>query len=222
VVWEDGRGDPTSYPMTCRFILFWKVKLAMGRDLDTLFAAIDQAFEAVRQEHPEAIACGKGCADCCHAVFDVSLVEAVNLLVHFQKLDHTMREQITVAAQEARQGWEQIMESRLDPAVARSRCPLLNAQGQCLCYEARPVNCRTYGIPTVIDGKGHVCGLSGFEPGKSYPTVNLASLQRILHDLSVRLAGEEDGARRWPIASVIVEHSAFSAFVGGPTAAGKK
>lgn len=191
--------------------VFGKVGLAMRHELDKLFAAIDQAFEAVRKAHPEAIACGKGCADCCHAVFDLSLVEAVNLQAHFQGLDHSVREQIADAAQEARQAWEQIMESRLDPAVARIRCPLL-AEGVCLCYEARPVNCRTYGIPTVIDGKGHVCGLSGFEPGESYPTVNLAALQRILHDLSVQLAGEEEGAKRWPIAAVILAPSAFSAF----------
>ena len=190
----------------------------MGHDLETLFAAIDQAFVAVRQAHPEAIACGKGCADCCHAVFDVSLVEAVNLQAHFQGLDPTVREQIAVAAQEAKQAWEQVMEARLDPAVARIRCPLLDTQGQCLCYEARPVNCRTYGIPTVIDGKGHVCGLSGFEPGISYPTVNLASLQQILHDLSVQLAGEEKGARRWPIAAVILDPAAF----GAEIAAAKK
>lgn len=182
----------------------------MGHDLETLFAAIDQAFEAVRQAHPEAITCGKGCADCCHAVFDVSLVEAVNLLAHFQRLDHAVQEQVAVAAQEAQQAWEQIMGSRLDPAVARIRCPLLDAQDQCLCYAARPINCRTYGIPTVINGKGHVCGLSGFEPGISYPTVNLASLQQRLHDLCVQLAGTENGARRWPIAAVILTPTAFA------------
>ncbi|MFA7346467.1 MAG: YkgJ family cysteine cluster protein [Desulfurivibrionaceae bacterium] len=185
----------------------------MHHELDKLFAAVDQAFEVVRKAHPEAIACGKGCADCCHAVFDVSLVEAVNLQACFQGLDPAAREQITEAAQKGVRDWEQIMESRLDPAVARIRCPLLDEQGACLCYEARPVNCRTYGIPTVIDGKGHVCGLSGFEPGTSYPTVNLASLQRILHDLSVWLAGEELGASRWPIAAVILEPSPFSAFI---------
>ena len=181
----------------------------MSHDLDTLFAAIDQAFEAVRQAHPEAVACGKGCADCCHAVFDVSLVEAVNLQSCFQKLDQALQDQIAVAAQEALQAWERIMEERLDPAVARIRCPLLDVQGQCLCYEARPVNCRTYGVPTVINGKGHVCGLSGFEPGISYPTVNLASLQKVLHDLSVQKAGAEKGARRWPIASVILKPLVF-------------
>lgn len=194
----------------------------MPNDLDTLFVAIDQAFEAVRQAHPEAITCGKGCADCCQAVFDVSLVEAVNLQAHVQRLDQTVREAITVAAQGARQAWEQVMASGLDPAVARIRCPLLDGQGHCLCYEARPVNCRTYGIPTVIDGKGHVCGFSGFEPGKSYPTVNLASLQRILYDLSTHMAGEERGANRWPIATVILEPSLFSACADSLIPPGKK
>ncbi len=194
----------------------------MLNDLDTLFVAIDQAFAAVRQAHPEAITCGKGCADCCQAVFDVSLVEAVNLQAHVQRLDPAVREEIGVAAQEARQAWERIMAAGLDPAVARIRCPLLDGQGLCLCYEARPVNCRTYGIPTVIDGKGHVCGFSGFEPGKTYPTVNLASLQQILHNLSVQVAGEEKGARRWPIASVILEPSVFSAFAESLLVTGKK
>jgi len=178
----------------------------MGHDLNKIFAAVDQAFETVRQAHPEAITCGKGCADCCHAVFDVSFVEAVNLQAHFQRLDPALQEEIARAAQVAGQAWEEIiMASRLDPAVARIRCPLLGDQGLCLCYEARPVNCRTYGIPTVIKGKGHVCGLSGFEPGRSYPTVNLAALQEMLLDLSLRLAGEAKGAKRWPIASVILD-----------------
>lgn len=194
----------------------------MLNDLDTLFVAIDQAFAAVCQAHPEAITCGKGCADCCQAVFDVSLVEAVNLQAHVQRLDPAVREEIGVAAQEARQAWERIMDAGLDPAVARIRCPLLDGQGLCLCYEARPVNCRTYGIPTVIDGKGHVCGFSRFEPGKTYPTVNLASLQQRLHNLSVHMAGEENGAIRWPIASVILEPSLFSAFADGLIDAGKK
>ena len=47
--------------------------------------------------------------------------------------------------------------------------------------------------------------ISGFEPGRSYPTVNLAALQEMLLDLSLRLAGEAKGAKRWPIASVILD-----------------
>lgn len=194
----------------------------MGHDLNKLFAAVDQAFEAVRQDHPEEIACGRGCADCCHAVFDVSLIEAVNLQAHFQRLAPAVREQIAGAAAEASRAWEQSMASHIEPALARIRCPLLDGQGLCLCYEARPVNCRTYGIPTVIEGKGHVCGFSGFEPGKSYPTVNLASLQRVLYDLSIQLAGQEKGARRWPIASVILAPSICSVFADSVIGAGEK
>lgn len=194
----------------------------MHNELDELFAAIDQAFKAVSQAHPEAVSCGRGCSDCCHAVFDVSLVEAVNLRAHFQRLASPVQEQIVVAAREARQGWEQIMASHQNPAVARIRCPLLDGEGLCRCYDARPVNCRTYGVPTVIDGKGHVCGLSGFEPGRSYPTINLAALQERLHDLSVRLAGTKQGALRWPIASVILDPAAFSAFADGPTGPERK
>lgn len=207
------------------FVFLWafqKVRLAMLQELNQLFAAVDQAFAAVRQAHPGAITCDKGCADCCHAVFDLSFVEAVNLRIHFQGLAPALRARIAGAAQEAGQAWERIMASRLDPAVARIRCPLLDDQGTCRCYAARPVNCRTYGIPTVIEGKGHVCGLSGFEPGTSYPTVNLAALQRRLHDLSLQLAGEEKGARRWPIAAVILSPSLFSAFTDRLAAAGKE
>jgi Fe-S-cluster containining protein len=194
----------------------------MDQALDKLFAAVDQAFKAVCQAHPEAISCEKGCADCCQAVFDVSFVEAVNLRAQFQRLPPSVQSQIEGAAPEARKAWERSMGAGLDPAVARIRCPLLDGQGFCLCYEARPVNCRTYGIPTVIDGKGHVCGLSGFEPGKSYPTVNLASLQQMLLDLSRQLAGAADGARRYPIASVILDPSPFSAFVDGVLGTGEE
>ncbi|MDG4474769.1 YkgJ family cysteine cluster protein [Thiovibrio frasassiensis] len=194
----------------------------MHNDLHTLFAAIDQAFKTVSQVHPEAINCQKGCADCCQAVFDVSLVEAANLLAQVQQQAPGVQERIVGAAREARQGWEQMIASHLDPGMARIRCPLLDDAGCCLCYEARPVNCRTYGIPTEIDGKGHVCGLSRFEPGKSYPTVKLAPLQRILRDLSVHLAGEEMGAGRWPIAAVILEQQVFKVFVASFTPAAEK
>lgn len=191
-------------------------------ELHSLFDAIEKAFASVRKAHPEAVACGKGCSDCCHAVFDVSLAEAVNLQACFQQLGPGVRRQISEAAHEAHQAWNQAMDSRFDSSLVRIRCPLLDEQGICLCYEARPVNCRTYGIPTVIDGKGHVCGFSGFEPGKTYPTVNLASLQRILHDLSVRLAGEEKGRKRWPITAVILESPEFRDLVASLQAAGGK
>jgi len=69
-------------------------------------------------------------------------------------------------------------------AAERVRCPLLNEENKCDLYAYRPVTCRLYGIPTAIGGRGHTCGLSGFQEGVSYPTVNLDSVHAKLRELS--------------------------------------
>jgi len=68
------------------------------------------------------------------------------------------------------------------------------------------VNCRTYGVPTEIDGKGQVCGLSRFQTGKTYPTVKLNQIQQVLLDLSRDVSTEMAG-RRWPVASILLADS---------------
>ena len=50
-----------------------------------------------------------------------------------------------------------------------------------------------------------VLGFSGFEKGVDYPTVNLEQVQNGLLEMSSKLAGEEDGRQRWPLASVLLE-----------------
>ncbi len=69
----------------------------------------------------------------------------------------------------------------------RIRCPLLNKDNQCDLYASRPVTCRLYGIPTAIGGRGHTCGLSAFNTGESYPTVNLEQVHAKLHELSCEI-----------------------------------
>jgi len=174
-------------------------------ELDDIFAVVDRAFLQVAGNFPDAVRCGKGCVDCCHAVFDLSLVEAVNLRRRILALPHDTLALISEAAEQAMGDWSRLAAEGGDLSIARIRCPLLNSNsGQCLCYEARPVNCRTYGIPIEIEGKAHVCGLSGFIPGTSYPVVRLAAIQTVLHDISVRLAGQAAGHRRFPVAAVIL------------------
>jgi Fe-S-cluster containining protein len=75
-------------------------------------------------------------------------------------------------------------------ARQRIRCPLLDEGEKCGMYEARPITCRLYGIPTVIGGQAHTCGLSQFEEGKQYPTVKLDNIQRRLYEISFELAQE--------------------------------
>jgi hypothetical protein len=42
-----------------------------------IVAAADKVFEQIKKEHPDCVKCKIECSDCCHALFDISLVEAL-------------------------------------------------------------------------------------------------------------------------------------------------
>jgi Fe-S-cluster containining protein len=160
---------------------------------------IDEVFKKVRSEHPDCVKCGLECADCCHALFDLSLVEALyinkkflenidekkeGILEEANRVDrrlHQLKRKAFKAVENGDKTEEQVL---LEMAAERSRCPLLNKQNRCELYAFRPVTCRLYGIPTSIAGQAHTCGLSGFKEGVSYPTVNLDAVNAKLAALS--------------------------------------
>lgn len=160
---------------------------------------IDEVFEKVRSDHPECVKCELECADCCHAIFDLTLVEALyinqkfidtledkktNILEKANRVDrklHQLKRKAFKAVENGEKSEEQVL---LEMAAERSRCPLLNKENCCDLYAFRPVTCRLYGIPTAIGGHGHTCGLSGFKEGTSYPTVNLDAVNAKLSALS--------------------------------------
>ena len=182
-------------------------------DLFQLYAFVDQTVAALREQFSEEIACERGCADCCSAVFDISYVEAVCLAARFRELDQADQEDLWLRAKPALDQWQDLLTRQEDQAVARIRCPLLTEEDVCLFYEVRPINCRTYGVPTVIGGKAHVCGLSRFEKGVTYPTIQLEPLQQSLIQYSQNLCGEEVGQQRFPVATVLLEPDRFIAFL---------
>jgi Fe-S-cluster containining protein len=179
---------------------------------------VDAVFQKVQEEHKECVRCRVGCSDCCHAIFDLSLIEALYIKAQFDKaFKDSARAVVIERANEAdravyrlkRQAFRdhengkpeaEILE---EMAAQRIRCPLLNADDQCDLYVDRPLTCRLYGIPTVIGDKAHTCGLSGFEEGKAYPTVKLEAIQRKLYDLSAELASEI-GSRYPKLAELLV------------------
>ena len=174
-----------------------------------LFEIIDQSVAQIRREFPEEIRCKPGCADCCHAAFDVSFIEAGHLGSILLK-DKALTTKMHGEASRAIEEYEGLIRSGESPEKARIRCPMLGNDDTCLCYEGRPINCRTYGTPTDINGKGHVCGFSGFQKGVNYPTISLAPIQAKIHNWSVNYAGEDFGNRRFPIALVILRPSRFA------------
>jgi Fe-S-cluster containining protein len=169
---------------------------------EAIVREVDKAFQAVAEQYPEAVKCELGCSDCCYAMFDLSLVEAMYLNHHFNRLfsgpqRSAVKERADTADREAyrikRRIFKGTQEGRKadelleEVAKMRVRCPLLDDEDTCELYEHRPVTCRVYGMPMTIEGRSHTCGLSGFEPGKPYPTVNLEAVQDRLMELSQEL-----------------------------------
>ena len=90
-------------------------------------------------------------------------------------------------------------------AKARILCPLLDEKNECILYPHRPITCRVYGIPTMIQGMPRVCGKAGFKKDQSYPAFNIDGVHRELHDLSKEVlkgAGTNDPERASLLISV--------------------
>ena len=176
--------------------------------LKELYQFVDNTVEEITKQFPDQVRCKPGCADCCHAVFDISFIEAA-YLARFLKSHEDIRQSQQQRGQSAAVAFEKLLKEDADLAKARIRCPLLGEDNLCLGHNVRPINCRTYGTPTVIDGKAHVCGVSEFDNKKSYPTIDLEPLQKSLYNYSVELVGEEFGRRRYPIAWVLLKTDFF-------------
>lgn len=170
-----------------------------------LVAQVEAVFEKVQHEYNECVACKAGCADCCHALFDLTLIEAMFIKSQFDKIiPQEARKEVIDRANDAdrkvyklkRKASKEFQDGRSETeileemAVQRVQCPLLDSEDRCELYESRPITCRLYGIPTVIGDKAHTCGISGFKEGTQYPTVKLDAIQRKLYEISFELAQE--------------------------------
>ncbi len=172
---------------------------------ENISAAADTLFNRVKNKHPECVKCEMGCCDCCYALFDLTLIEAIFINHHFnQKFEGKRKDTLIEKANDADRSIYKIkknaykasqegkteLEILTDIAGKRVRCPLLNDQNKCDIYEFRPITCRLYGIPAAINGEGHTCGKSGFKKGNPYPTVNIDRIYQKLYEISNELVRE--------------------------------
>lgn len=164
-----------------------------------LFSEVESVFSSMKTKYPDEVKCRQGCDDCCHAFFDVSLAEAVLIKDALSKLSPDALNALTIRAERAQSecraienklAGENCTPSKKEISTLRVRCPMLENDSTCAVYNQRPVTCRVYGLPTSIEGKGHVCGFSGFDMGNAYPTIKLDMINNYLLDLS-RIAVNE-------------------------------
>ncbi len=161
---------------------------------------VETLVNKIKQDFPNLVTCKSKCSDCCHALFDLTFIEALYLNKHFNKIitrerknsilevsntvdreTHKLKRTAQNSIETGGKSPEQVL---YEMATFKIKCPLLNSDNLCELYEFRPITCRAYGIPTSFTGKGHTCGLSGFETGKLYPTINLDIVHKKLRLLS--------------------------------------
>ena len=166
---------------------------------EEISSTADELFLRVQKDFPECVKCEIKCEDCCHALFDLTLIEAIyinhqlnkkfkgkekeQLLEKSNRADRKTYKIKKKAYQDKESGKNEV-DILMEMAAERVRCPLLNDEGMCDFYEYRPITCRLYGMPTSIGGIGHTCGRSGFVEGQQYPTVNLDIIQKKLYEIS--------------------------------------
>ena len=169
---------------------------------EALVEKAEAAFDRVKASHTECVKCEEKCSDCCFALFDLTLIEALYIHHKFnEKFKGSVRIELVEKANRAdrriykikRHAFKELQSGRNEGellaqmAFERVRCPLLSEKDLCDLYEYRPLTCRFYGIPTAIGGTGHTCGKSGFKQGAQYPTVNLDAVHGQLQQISAEL-----------------------------------
>jgi hypothetical protein len=96
-----------------------------------LTARIDAFFARVEKRHAADLTCATGCDLCCHQRLTVTAVEAAGIREWASALTPDQRAGIAAAAR--------------SPDL--SRCAALDDSGRCRIYAARPLVCRSHGVP---------------------------------------------------------------------------
>lgn len=169
---------------------------------EALVGLADKAFERVKDQNVEFVKCESGCSDCCHALFDLTLIEAIYINHHFKDTFTEKEKKIILdransadrktykvkrQAHKALENGENEVKILADVGAERVRCPLLSREDLCELYKYRPITCRVYGVPTAIQGMSHTCGKSGFVEGGEYATVSMDTIYKKLYEISVEL-----------------------------------
>ncbi len=74
-------------------------------------AAADLIFEKMQKEYPDEVQCKLQCSDCCHAVFDLTFIEALYINHHFNKTVDDDTRRLIIEKANIADRLEQVVES---------------------------------------------------------------------------------------------------------------
>lgn len=103
-----------------------------------MHAKVDAFFARVEARHGEDMQCRTGCSDCCRVRLTITSVEAEAIADEVARWPAERRQALAAADPGAGEG---------AGAGAGDRCAALDAAGRCRIYAARPIVCRSHGVP---------------------------------------------------------------------------
>lgn len=95
---------------------------------EELTRKVDNFFARVNVRHGTDMQCAAGCSDCCHVRLTITAVEAAAIRTH-----------VTT--------WSNEQRHHLADTGPTDRCAALDPAGRCKIYPARPLVCRSHGVP---------------------------------------------------------------------------
>src|SRR5437867_1675494 len=130
----------------------------------------DAFFRSVMQSQPQNLQCGRGCSLCCYGLFEIGAADIPLLAEGLSQLHPMRRRKIVrraaeIVAQSRHPNLREATPLEKDEFFSRTAsvaCPNLNASGECMVYEYRPLICRTFGLPLRQGDRylGDVCDLN--------------------------------------------------------------
>lgn len=164
---------------------------------------IDAAADAVFDRRRDDVACARGCSSCCVSGLTVLSVEATAIERHLDEVGLARA-----------------------PSPPPGGCTFLDAEGACTIYEARPMVCRTHGLPLrmpeaspesravrrplkVLDDV-EVCSLNfterAFAPADVLDAERIAALLLVVEQRFRARGGQEGATDRVSLSSLLEEH----------------
>jgi Fe-S-cluster containining protein len=140
-----------------------------------LVQIVDAAFADAARRSGEWLVCRPGCTQCCHGIFEITLVDALRLQRGLAELERNDPERAGRIRQRTQAAIDRLSpEFPGDPVTGLLNeddeafetfaddepCPALDPEtGRCDLYAARPITCRVFGPPVRSDGGLGVCEL---------------------------------------------------------------
>ena len=145
---------------------------------DELMERTEAALASAATRAGERLACHPGCTACCHGAFAISTLDVLRLRRGMAETEERAPELAERLKERARAwiaehadefpgdaksgllGESEEDEEAFEEFANDAPCPALNPEtGHCDIYEARPMTCRLFGLPVLMEGGLGCCEL---------------------------------------------------------------